>query len=194
MCARKARFYLDGLHRFISQKEYGICYELVNGSWVYVADGHLVDETNGRTVVKFGLRDSDLKRFAARGQGTMIAQFYELVIPGLILARHVFRGLERPLYCDSSNVGDKAKLVYTWKPEADYEQVGGPHGRTIKRDPPVGKVFAVIVSPNIRHAEQFPQLAGWIEHWNWLEEDRGLDEAPVSWVDRYAEKLWTRET
>ncbi len=141
---------------------------------------------------QFGMLAVDLQRYGARGQITAIAQFYELVVPGLILTRHVFRGLERPLFCDGSMQGDEDKLVYTRKPALDFEWTGGPEGHPTRREVPAGKVFGVIISPNKKHREPFPEVAGWIHHWNWVDEDSGLAEAPIHWVDRYTEKLWTR--
>jgi hypothetical protein len=110
----------------------------------------------------------------------------------LILTRHIFEGLERPLHCDGSQTGDSTKLVYTRKPTRDVEWSGGKHGGPIERAAPKGCVFGVIVSPNARHREQYPPIDGWINHWAWADEDTGLPEAPIDWVDRYTAKLWTR--
>jgi hypothetical protein len=122
-----------------------------------------------------------------------MAQLFELVAPGLILTRHIFRGLQRPLYCDDDPQGDERKLIYTRRPSADYEWIGGPQGTTVRRPAPAGHVFVVIISPNLRHREQYANVDGWIERWNWVKEDNGLAEAPVQWVDRYRQKLWSRE-
>jgi hypothetical protein len=142
---------------------------------------------------KLGLLASDLKHRAANHQFTEIAQFYTLIADGLIMARHIFEGLERPLFCDNSEDGDKGKLVYTWKPTRDFEWVGGKHGRPESRNAPRGCTFGVIVSKNTKHEDQYPGVDGWINHWSWVAEDNGLAEAPVNWVDRYTRKLWTRE-
>lgn len=135
---------------------------------------------------------SELQKYGARRQATAIAQFYKLVIPGMILTRHIFKGLNRPLCCDDNMEGDEGKLVYTRKPTFDYEWVGGKTGRPVERSVPLGRVFAVIVSPNERHKENFPGIECWIERWNWLEEDLGLPESPINWVDRYGQKIYTR--
>ena len=44
-----------------------------------------------------------------------------------------------------------------------------------------------------QNKEEFPDIAGWLDHWNWVDEDTCLNEAPDDWVDRYDRKLWTRE-
>ena len=53
-------------------------------------------------------------------------------------------------------------------------------------------MFGVIISPNVRHQKDFPQIVGWIERWNWIAEDPALQEAAIDWVDRYDDRLWTR--
>lgn len=58
--------------------------------------------------------------------------------------------------------------------------------------PPAGKTFVVIVSPNIKHKETFPNIDGWLNRWNWVPVDEGLDEAPINWLDRYDKKIYSR--
>ena len=140
-------------------------------------------------MVQFGLLAADLKKHGQRGQGTVIVQLYNIVIPGLICARHIFEGLERRLYCDENKDGDLDKLVYSWRPSWDYECI---NQQGVKRPPPDGKIFAVIVTPNIRHKDEYPEITGWINRWNWVDEDPALKEAPLNWVDRYNKREWTR--
>ena len=90
-------------------------------------DGEVAD-------IKLGLLADDLKKLGERHLATAIAQFYMLVCPGLILAKHIFRGLERPLYCDGDMEADGNKLIYSRKPSFDYEWSGGPNGQEIQRD------------------------------------------------------------
>ena len=144
-------------------------------------------------VGKLAMLCADLKNMACRGDLTLVAQFYELVIPGTILAKHVFRGLDRPLLADGDCDADKQKLVYTRKPAYDYLWSGGRDGAPLQLDAPVARVFAVHVTPNVKHKDTYPEIAGWIDHWTWVEEDAGLPEATIGWVDRYEEKLWTRD-
>ncbi len=142
--------------------------------------------------VLFGFLTSDLKLYWNRGQGTAIAQFYNLVMPGIILANHIFEGLERPLYCDDNEHGDQNKRIYTWRPVHDFEY-DSRRKKQIVISAPRGKVFAVIVTPNTRHADDYPNIKAWIDRWNWVDEDEELNDAPSNWVDRYNRKIWTRE-
>ena len=171
----------------------------INGKWLFPVDGLLPKAAPppGSSVaaeaVTFALLADDLKPYGSRGQFTAIAQFYELVIPGLILPRHIFQGLERPLCYDDDMEADEQKLIYSQKPEFDYEWIGGLHGRTQRRQASPRKVFVVIISPNERYRQTYPGIAGWIERWNWVDEDRDLRGAPMNWVDRYSKKLYTTE-
>lgn len=169
-----------------------MCYIQENGKFVYVADGKYIDGENSAQDAKFGLLATDLKAYADRGQATKIAQFYELVIPGLILARHIFWGLERPLYCDGNADGDELKYVYSRKPTFDVIWVGGRNGIIKRIGSSPNRVFVTIVSKNAR-TKEYPSIFGWLEGWNWVEEDPYLSEAPDNWVDRYKRKVWTRE-
>jgi len=166
-----------------------------NGVHIFLADAKWFNEETGDvTDVKLGMLTSDLKAFGRRGLATSISQFYELVIPGLILTRHIFKGLDRRLFCDDSPDADRDKLVYARKPSSDFVWIGtGADGAPARCEPPPGKVFAVIVSPNTRHRELYPSVAGWINRWNWVDEDTALAEAPINWLDRYDAKLWTRK-
>lgn len=165
----------------------------INGTPVYLAEAQLV-ETQGQapTVVKLGRMVADLGKCASRGESTAIAQFYKIVMPGLILAKHIFKGLERPLYLEGDMEGDANKLVYSWKPKWDYEWEGDRfHGGPARKAPINTRVFVAIISPNNDKGE-FPEIAGWIEHWNWVKENSSLDAAPVEWETRYTEKLWSQ--
>ena len=136
---------------------------------------------------------TDLRAFANRGQSTAIAQFYGLLELGLIQAKHVFVGLQRPLLTDGDNAADAEKLAYVRKPPFDYLWVGSKFaGNLTEVDAPAKAVFAVLVTPNVKHRTDFPSVDGWINHWTWIDEDPVLPEAPVGWVDRYEAKLWTR--
>lgn len=165
-------------------------FQIISGQGVFLVDAKYPQE-NEVIDVKLGMLSSEFQKYGERGQANLIAQFYKLVSPGMILSRHIFRGLERPLYCDENMEGDKNKLIYSRKPSFDYEWIGGKSGKPIERVAPAGKVFTVIVSPNMRHKDKFSSIYGWIERWNWIEEDTGLSEAPMNWVDRYKEKIYT---
>jgi len=163
----------------------------IDSEHIFLVDAKFFNEDKNEVIdAKIGMLTSDLKAYALRSEFTQIAQFYHTVCDGLILTRHIFEGLERPLYCDGKSNGDSVKLAYSRKPTKDCEWVGGKHGYLQKLDAPEGHVFAVIVSPNV-HTEKYPDIKGWIEHWSWIKEDQGLNEAPINWVDRYNCKLWT---
>lgn len=164
----------------------------INGSNIFLVDGWWMADGKWQ-VAQFGILASDLKIYGARGQATSLAQFYMMVIPGLVMTRHIFQGLNRPLYCDECSDGDKDKLIHTWKPSIDwYWQGDGINGKPIRSKSPSNSVFSVIISTNNNHKESYPMVKGWIEHWNWVAEDDALREAPNDWVDRYDQKIFTR--
>lgn len=161
-----------------------------NGTALIVVDGlHIANPSNTVKPAKFGVVIGQLGKYPSRGKATAIAQFYSIVGPGLILAKHVFRGLKRPLLAHDNMEADAEKLVYSWKPRWDYEWKGGPTGGSVKKTPPDDRVFVTIVSPN--NDQNFPTVAGWIEHWNWVHEAGDLKDAPIDWGTRYTEKLWS---
>lgn len=173
----------------------------VNGKWLFAVDA----PTFGKAALdlekpaaptatgKLGLLCSDMHQIMARGDSTLVAQFYELVVPGTILTKHVFLGLQRPLRTDGNSSADREMLVYTRKPAYDAVWVGGRDGHVKRVDAPAGCVLTVIVRPNYgKHHAEFPEIDGWINHWAWVEEDEALSGASKQWVDRYIMKLWTR--
>ena len=84
---------------------------------------------------------------------------------------------------------DKTKYVYTWKPHEDYEWKHENRFTDPKPLPaPIGKCFAVIVSPNIRK-DEFDDVDFWIESWSWIEADSQFADRPINWLDRYEELL-----
>ncbi len=176
------------------RREFKISIVYINDEYLHLIDAQIFNtESSEVRDGVFGLCISDLGQYVNRGQATAIAQFYKLVIPGLILTRHIFRGLERPLRCDDNMKGDESKLIYTRKPVRDYIWTGGVQGGAQESSAPMGCVFNVIISPNIKHKEKYPEVDGWVERWYWVEEDSGLPEAPSNWVDRFKEKLYTRK-
>jgi hypothetical protein len=161
------------------------------GETVYLTDGWSVDDPNNLKVVKFGLLKADLIRYRGRGLNTALAQFDSIVIPGLIMARHFFRGLNRPLCTDDCMEGDAKKIAHSWRPACDYVWLK-PYGRPQRLDVEGNRVIVVLVGKNERHVEQWPEVYGWIDRWSWVFEDPNLPGAPIDWESRYAEKLCTR--
>lgn len=163
-----------------------------NGIVVYLVDGWAVDNPNEPQVAKFGILQSDLVRRNDRGQISALAQFDGIIGPGLIFARHIFVGLNRPLYADDSMEADKYKLVHTWRPKFDFDWPD-PYGRPRRLLPETNRVFVVIMTKNVRHNGEWPEVYGWIDRWNWVDEDPGLKEAPINHFSRYGKRLFTRK-
>lgn len=161
----------------------------IDGKPVYLVAG-LAFENGQQTVEQYGLLQSDLGKYAERGQLHAIGQFISLVGNGLICTRHIFNGLNRPLCDDGSMYADQDKFIHSRKPKWDYKWIDTVEPRQIPA--PTGKVFVVIISKNIKHLDRFPMIYGWIDWWNWVDEDKGLAEAPINWVDRFVKKIYSR--
>ncbi len=85
---------------------------------------------------------------------------------------------------------DQRVLIYSWIPKSDcIWQGSADDGEVLKLQAPPGQVFVVLVKRNQVGEDD---VAGSIEKWNWVREDSFLPEAPVNWIDRYDEKLWSR--
>jgi hypothetical protein len=164
-----------------------------NNKTVYLIDGWSVDDLYNPKVAKFGILQSDTKKLGDRGQLSSLAQLAGIVLPGLIMARHIFEGLKRPLYADDNMKADTKKLVHSWRPQNDFHWDWSKRfGRPQRLDPEPGSVFVVIVSKNEKHLEEWPEVYAWIDRWNWVYEDPLLPEAPLGWEFRYERKLYSR--
>jgi hypothetical protein len=101
---------------------------------------------NSSHTVQFGVRRETFMRFTKYGLKTSIAQFYDIVQNGLILAEHAFRGLNRPMMRGNDKNADESIVVYSWKPSYDSEWIGDPFsGKMLRLTPPNDRVFTVIV-------------------------------------------------
>jgi hypothetical protein len=162
-----------------------------NGNVIYLVDGK--DSTG--EVVQFGITKNQLATRVQRRQTVRLVQFLNIVEPGLILAKHLFQGLKRPLcYGDDLN-GDTEKLVYSWKPAFDYDwkEIRRFDSSEIERRiPPLNTVFFVIVTPN-KSPQTYPSVKYWLEHWSWVGEAPDLASAPIDWNERYNSKLISYE-
>lgn len=149
-----------------------------------------LDPSEGVTV-KLGVSRNQFQQLAARCQRTTIGQFWGIVEPGLILAKHCFRGLNRGV-CLAEDMDVSARTyVYCWKPRWDYVWVGDPnYGRTAKRTPPDRRVFVVLVTKN-RDVDE-DNVFGTIAHWNWIKESAELSIAPIGHSNRYEQHCWER--
>lgn len=146
--------------------------------------------SNSLEVVKLGITSAAIQGHAARGMKTAIAQYYGIVQDGLIGAVHLFRGVNRPLMLGSDMQADKGVIIYTWRPQCDWEWSGSQFdGAPIRVDvPPAGLTWVVLVREDL---DAETGVIGSIEKWNWVEADPKLAQAPKDWADRYDTKVWS---
>ncbi len=172
-------------------KDQGFKYEkLSNDTYCYNVEGPNIIVNLPST--SYSLSTDTLKQYGNRFQFTQLIQCERIVIPGLILTKHIFQGLNRNLCCGDDMDGDSDKFVFCWKPAYDYRWLGDPSNDKVSKVlAPQNKVFSVIISKNSK--KEFPSVTGWIERWVWIDEDPELPEAPIGWVDRYSKKVWSRE-
>ena len=142
--------------------------------------------------VKIGILKPDLAKHAHRGLFSSLGQFLGIVEPGLIIAKHLFVGLKRFLYCDGRMDGDHEKMLYCWKPAHDYQWVGDPYSGRLKQfKPPDKAVFVVIVSKNEgKHKTDYPSIYGWINRWNWVDVDLSENDMPINYKTRYEKQIY----
>jgi hypothetical protein len=164
----------------------------VEGATTYLVDAPVPKPGGGVRLGKLGLLKSHLASIAHRGEATVTAEFFGQVLTGTILTRHIFRGLQRSLLVDEDREADRNIWIYSRKPAIDWVW-NRDRCELLRVDLQTPDcVFVVLVSPN-KQPEKFPLIDGWIHHWAWIHEDRGLSEAPIGWVDRYERKLWTMQ-
>jgi hypothetical protein len=158
-----------------------------DGEKLYLIAG--VDHTGKEK--RFGIAKSNLAKIYQRGSNVRLAQFFKIVVPGLVLAEHIFEGLKRPL-CDGTDMNaDRRKLAFSWKPAWDYwwNDAFRFDDRQLEfREAPAGRVFVVNVSPNGDRA-RYPSVDYWIERWYWVRQSTTLLKAPVDWESRYEKQL-----
>jgi len=147
--------------------------------------------TDPNSTIRIGIRQERFQYFKDFGLRTAVAQYYGIVRPGLILARHVFRGLKRPLMLGGNMSADKNVLIYSWRPLWDYEWMGTPdQGYPTTKNPPLYRVFVTLVREKEPNSDG---ISGSIERWNWVIEDPEQPHAPIESAERYGECLWSRE-
>jgi len=151
-----------------------------------------VFDAPGRTgTIKVGITHGTFQRLSRHGLATMIAQYYGIVQDGLRHARHLYRGLNRPLLHANNMNADEDVFIYSWRPALDFIWLGGRHdGNPRSMTPPAGRVFVVLVRDHGTPDEH--GVSGTIEHWNWTHEDPTLRDAPVDWAKRYATNEWSK--
>lgn len=166
--------------------------ESVTSTGPYVALVEAFSPENSSSRITLGLSKDAYKQQTRLCLRSMRGQFYGIVLPGMVMARHCFLGVDRPLMHLNDMNADQKIAVYTWKPADNYEWTGGTAtGTIIRLPPPPDHVFVVLVRG------QQPDglgVSGVILRWNWIRgEDPNLSEAPIEWKTRYREKLWSRE-
>lgn len=119
-----------------------------------------------------------------------LIHLFHIVDPGLILAKHIFQGLKRPLLYGDDENGDKAKLIFTWPAKYDWDYDQGKRFESdglTRRDAPPNTVFGVIATPNA--SPEFPNVDYWLDSWCWIDASPTLPGAPIDWETRYDSKL-----
>ncbi len=158
------------------------------GPYVDIMEARAPD--NRALVVKLGLRQDSFSQVLHHNLLTVVAQYYGIVQDGLLSAKHAFKGLKRPLMHGEDMGADKSVIIYSWRSEVDYVWTGSRFdGNPVRKIPPPSRVFVVLV-----REEQQPNdygVFGSIEKWNWIKEDPRELNAPLEWLDRYGQKLWS---
>ena len=137
-------------------------------------------------IVQLGVPQSRFRSLGGEDLRTAVGQFWGMVQPGLVLAKHCFRGLKRGMYV---NGNADAVVIYSWKSRYDYTWSRETDGGLIKRAARKERVFVVLARP-IGDGRGDP--CGKILRWNWVAESPELKCAPIDYEARYIEKLWSR--
>lgn len=91
---------------------------------------------------------------------------------------------------DADMDADQTIIIYSWRPETDWEWRGDRFsGTLVSAEAPGSRVFVVLARED--RSEQYG-VWGSIEKWNWIMEDAELKHSPVEWKVRYGRKLWSR--
>lgn len=146
----------------------------------------------GAGLYKVAVSPEAIKERADRGLRAQLGQMYGVLGHGLISVQHVFEGLRRDMYVKNDKQAADKKLAATWAAKVDYylegEKSSPRLAHSIVKD---NRVFVVYISRNDLVTE-FPDIAGWADHWAWIAADSQLEGAPVEWQERYDRKLWSR--
>jgi hypothetical protein len=165
------------------------------GGSVFVAECPVWDKScgtlNGRDHLLIGITSEALRGKSASGMSWHLGQAYGVVSTGLIMARHVFKGLNRDMTIQGNSHAAADKLAVTWLAPRDALLVGPKFNPTIRYcEAPPKRTFAVYISPN-QMLQKFPHIHGWAEHWAWIASDPARPTAPVDWETRYDDEIWT---
>lgn len=160
------------------------------GGTIRVADAP--DWINGSgTPLKIGITDDAIRWGARVGMRVRIGQLYGVVGRSLIFAEHIYQGLKRDMYVRDDGQAAVKKLAMTWAQKQDAIWAGDATTGSVQMlDAPPNRVFVVYVSPN-EMLQNFPDVAGWAEHWAWLPADGAIRGAPIDCDSRYDKEIWT---
>lgn len=115
-----------------------------------------------------------------------------MVRHGLVNAVLLYVGVKRPMKYEDDMDADEKILAYVWRPEADFEWVGGRQSRAFpaKHVPPPGRVFVVLVRPY--DMPDAHGVSGAVLKWNWVYGD--LSKGPIDDGDgpRYTKQVWSK--
>jgi hypothetical protein len=119
--------------------------------------------------------------------GTLVAHYHYLVRPGIMHAARLFRGVQRPMKCEDDMAADQKVLIYMWRPDANYEWVGGRHSSAFpaRYPPPANEVFVALVRPFLEPDSD--GISGALLKWNWIDGDL----TSFDWKRRYNEEIWS---
>lgn len=145
-------------------------------------------------VIRYGVSPELIESLREQKQYSRLAQFYGLVRNGLILAEHLFVGLNRDLYYKGDMESDSKCLVYIRRPSKDYEwNVDGKTGeQLVKRVAKPKRVFAVVV--RLFDEPGTDNIIGTIGHWNWVKEEPESNGKPLDHQNRYKDRKWSRKS
>lgn len=145
-------------------------------------------------VIKYGVSPELIQSLREQRQYSRLAQFFGLVRKGLILADHLFVGLNRDLYYKGDMDSDDKCLIYIRRPEYDYEwNIEARTGeQLVKIDAKPKRVFAVVVRAFDEPGKD--NVIGTIRHWNWVKEEPESNGKPIDHQTRYNDRKWSRKS
>lgn len=161
---------------------------------MWIADAPNWNESPGKSHLQYAVANGAIKRRGLRGVRWQLGQMYGVLATGLIFAKFVFKGLQRPMLVDGNGNADQDKFALTWDADRDAKLAGDPFSPTFDYvGAPENSVFVVLASPNTMH-DEFPDVDAWIERWAWVDGDPNNKGAPINAIveedSRYADCVW----
>ena len=157
------------------------------GGTVFTVKAH--DWRDVEQTVILGIPMQQVRTRAGRGLRHMLGQMYGIIEPEIITADHIFQGLNRAMCVNGDNKADAEKFAYCWTPKFDYVLFGDRFSPTLQhRSAPEKTVFVTLISPN-EDLTNYPDIAGWIEHWSWVDACPQDSSKPIEHDERYSREL-----